>query len=135
MQEIERGNLNGNETCKILEGALLPMLEKNIDTVVLGCTHYPFVIPLIQEIVGEKVRVIDPAPAVAKQIKRLLEAGGMKSPTSTRGDVKFYTSGEPEALKSLLPKLLGEDGKVERVEWLYDSRIKSSSSRKRIGTM
>jgi len=117
VQQIEQGNLDGDETRRILEDALLPMLEKDIDTVVLGCTHYPFVIPLIEEIVGEKVRVIDPAPAVAKQVKRLLEAGGMKSQLSARGDVRFYTSGDRESLKSLLPKLLGEDGVVERVEW------------------
>ena len=118
VQEIERGNLNGIETRRILDNALLPMLEKNIDTVVLGCTLYPFVIPLVQEIVGEKVRVIDPAPAVAKQVKRLLEANGMKSPMSARGEVKFYTSGELTLLKSILPKLLGEDGVVDRVEWV-----------------
>jgi len=118
VQEIEHGNLDGEKTRHILEEALLPMLEKNIDTVVLGCTHYPFVIPLIERIVGEKVRVIDPAPAVAKQIKRLLEAGGMKSQVSTKGNIQFYTSGDPESLKSILPKLLGEVGKVEKVEWI-----------------
>ena len=125
VQEIERGNLDGDETRRILEHALSPMLEKNIDTVVLGCTHYPFVIPLIERIVGDakRVRVIDPAPAVAKQVKRLLEAGGMKSPVSARGEVKFYTSGNSESLKSILPKLLGEDGSVERVSWLNDSQI------------
>jgi glutamate racemase len=52
------------------------MLAQGIDTVVLGCTHYPFVIPLIQEIVGPGVRVIDPAPAVARQVGRVLEAMG-----------------------------------------------------------
>jgi glutamate racemase len=124
VQQIEWGNLNGSETRKILESALHPMLEKNIDTVVLGCTHYPFVIPLVQEIVGEKVRVIDPAPSVAKQAKRLLEAGGMKNDSSARGDVKFYTSGSPDALKSLLPVLLDENGDVERVEWINDSEIR-----------
>jgi glutamate racemase len=124
VQEIERGNLDGDATRKILDDALLPMLEKNIDTVVLGCTHYPFVIPLIEQIVGKNVRVIDPAPAVAKQVKRLLEAGGMKSPLSAQGEVRFYTSGESEAFKSILPKLLGEDGVVERVEWLSDTKIK-----------
>jgi glutamate racemase len=119
VQQIEEGKLNGPETRRILEEALLPMLEKNIDTVVLGCTHYPFVIPLIQEIVGDaaRVRVIDPAPAVARQVKRLLEAGGMKSQSSERGEVRFYTSGDPESLKSLLPVLLRESGMVERVEW------------------
>jgi glutamate racemase len=127
VQEIERGNLEGAETRKILENALLPMLEKNIDTVVLGCTHYPFVIPLIQEIVGDarRVRVIDPAPAVARQVKRLLEAGGRKSQSSEREAVRFfYTSGNPEALRSLLPLLLGENGKVEKVEWLSDSTLR-----------
>ena len=123
VQQIEQGNLNGSETRKILESALHPMLEKNIDTVVLGCTHYPFVIPLVQEIVGEKVRVIDPAPSVAKQAKRLLEAGGLKSDSSMLGEVKFYTSGSPDALKSLLPLLLGEDGDVKRVEWINDSAL------------
>jgi glutamate racemase len=120
VQQIEQGNLEGTETQRILENALLPMLENNIDTVVLGCTHYPFVIPLIQEIVGENVRVIDPAPAVARQAKRLLEAA-MKSPSSERGEIRFYTSGDPEALESLLPMLLRESGKVEKVEWLSDT--------------
>ena len=135
VQQIEHGNLNGRETRKILEDALRPMLDKNIDTVVLGCTHYPFVIPLIEEIVEEQVRVIDPAPAVAKQVKRLLEAGGMKNDSSARGDVKLFTSGDPNVLKSLLPVLLGEGGgalslskwEVERVEWMGDSVIASEA--------
>ena len=123
VQQIEQGNLDGGETRKILEDALLPMLEKNIDTVVLGCTHYPFVIPLIQQIVGDKVRVIDPAPAVAKQVRRLLEAGGMMSDAKSRGETKFYTSGDPEVLKSMLLVLLGESGTVEKVTWLNDLRV------------
>ncbi|MFZ5885382.1 MAG: glutamate racemase [Chloroflexota bacterium] len=125
VQQIEQGNLNGGETRRILENALRPMLAKNIDTVVLGCTHYPFVIPLIQEIAGEKVRVIDPAPAVARQVKRLLEAGGVRNASTERGEARFYTSGSPEALKSLLPVLLGESGAVESVEWVDDVSVKA----------
>ena len=124
VQEIEKGKLNGGETRRILQDALQPMLKENIDTVVLGCTHYPFVIPLIQEIVGENVRVIDPAPAVARQVQRLLEAGGMKNESNVRGFVKLYTSGEPAALRSLLPSLLGEDGEVIKVEWMGDSEVR-----------
>jgi glutamate racemase len=128
VQQIERGNLNGEETRRILEDALLPMLEKNIDTVVLGCTHYPFVIPLIQQLVGDakRVRVIDPAPAVAKQAGRLLEARGMRNETESKGDVRFYTSGDPNALKTLLPSLWGEDGEVSAVEWLSDSALRTN---------
>ena len=124
VQQIERGNLSGKETRQILEDALFPMLEKNIDTVVLGCTHYPFVIPLVEEIVGGGVRVIDPAPAVAKQTGRLLEARGMKNRSESKSKIEFYTSGSTEELKSLLPKLLGESGEVRRVEWLNDVQIK-----------
>ena len=124
VQQIEQGHLDGEETRRILEDALLPMLEKNIDTVVLGCTHYPFVIPLIQRIVGDNVRVIDPAPAVAKQTGRLLETKEMRASSESKDEVNFYTSGNPAQLKSLLPKLLGESGEVERIEWLEDLQIK-----------
>ncbi|MFZ5857434.1 MAG: glutamate racemase [Chloroflexota bacterium] len=117
VQEIEKGNLEGEETRRILESALLPMLEKNVDTVVLGCTHYPFVIPLIERIVGESVRVIDPAPSVAKQAERLLEANGTRNLSTSRGRVEYYTSGDAAAVESLLPKLLGESGKVEQLVW------------------
>jgi len=136
VQQIEQGNLNGAETRKILEDALHPMLEQNIDTVVLGCTHYPFVIPLIEQIVGENVRVIDPAPSVAKQAQRLLEAGGALNESESKGRVKLYTSGDASVLKSQLPLLLDEDGaalsvskwEVERVVWVDDSKIKVFSS-------
>ncbi|MFN8405685.1 MAG: glutamate racemase [Anaerolineales bacterium] len=123
VQQVEQGNLGGSETRRILNDALTPMLEQNIDTVVLGCTHYPFVIPLIQEIVGEKVRVIDPAPAVARQVERLLEAGWKKSQMSARGKIQLITSGNPAALQSLLPKLLREGGEIIRADWLNDTKI------------
>ncbi len=122
VQQIEQGNLDGAETRQILEGALRPMLEKNIDTVVLGCTHYPFVIPLIERIVGGSVRVIDPAPSVAKQAERLLDAAGTRNP-SGRGRVRFYTSGDAASVESLLPKLLGESGEVARLIWIGDTRL------------
>ncbi|CAG1013716.1 glutamate racemase [Anaerolineales bacterium] len=121
--QIEKGELDSVTTRAILEDALHPMLEKNIDTVVLGCTHYPFVIPLIEQIVGKNVRVIDPAPAVAKQAKRLLETAGIKNQTWGRAHIRFFTSGTPPEMKSLLPVLLGETGEVESVAWKNDCEI------------
>lgn len=123
VQQIEHGDLDGRSTRKILEDALFPMLRKNIDTVVLGCTHYPFVIPLIQEIVGGKVRVIDPAPSVARQAKRLLEAQGLLNPSDARAGIRFFTSGDALAMESMLPMLLGEVGAVKSVRWESDSEI------------
>ncbi len=126
VQEIEQGNLDGEAPRRILEEALLPMLEKDIDTVVLGCTHYPFVIPLIQRIVGDGVRVIDPAPAVARQTTRLLEATGMRNRSGEQGAIRLFTSGEPARLRFLLPTLLGEMGELEKVEWVSDQIVKAA---------
>ncbi len=122
VQQIEVGNLNGSETRRILEDALHPMLKKNIDTVVLGCTHYPFVIPLIQDVVGDKVRVIDPAPAVARQVKRLVEAGDQLN-QSGGGNLRFVTSGEADPARRILSTLLGIDSDVKSVRWQNDRTI------------
>ena len=132
--QIEAGQLDTPQTRRILEEALHPMLAQGIDTVVLGCTHYPFVIPLIQLIVGPAVRVIDPAPAVARQVGRLLEARGLYSsltlaPFPLEGEnsgadrkpplapAEFLTTGEAAGLRSMLPRLLGEDGEVRQLHW------------------
>ena len=125
VQQIETGNLEGDETRKILESALHPMLEKNIDTVVLGCTHYPFVIPLIESVVGDKVRVIDPAPAVAKQVKRLLEASGRLNQSERNGDIRFITSGDAGSVESSLRLLLRLEQGVETVTWKNDREIQA----------
>lgn len=123
VQQIERGDLDGPRTRAILESALGPMLEKNIDTVVLACTHFPFVIPLIEQIVGRNVRVIDPAPSVAKQAQRLLEAAGTLNLSEGEGRVRLYTSGEAAKVESLLPKLLGEVGEVSHLKWEGETRL------------
>ena len=125
VSQIEKGELNSADTRAILEDALLPMLDasRNIDTVVLGCTHYPFVIPLIEQIVGKNIRVIDPAPSVAKQVNRLLEAAGMQSQAQGHASVRFFTSGNPSEMKSMLPVLLGESGDVELVIWKNDREV------------
>lgn len=115
VQQIEAGELDTLKTRVILEDALLPMMAEGIDTVVLGCTHYPFVIPLIQEIVGPAVRVIDPAPAVARQVGRLLPTNSPPGQAGELAKVRFLTTGDPAQLRKLLPRLLGEGGDVERL--------------------
>jgi glutamate racemase len=124
--QIENGALESEETYRILEEALKPMLEQGIDTVVLGCTHYPFVIPLIQRITGPDVRVIDPAPAVARQVQRLLVANSFLdlNPTAP-GDfirtpmhlLQFFTTGDPARLERMLSVLLGEISPVDGLRW------------------
>lgn len=121
VNQIERGRLDEPETRAILEDALRPMLAQGIDRIVLGCTHYPFVIPQIESIVGEGVRVIDPAPAVARQVRRVLEQHSLiREPQ--RGEqvdpeTRFLTSGDPPILERLLFELLGIRRQAERVTW------------------
>jgi glutamate racemase len=118
VKQIEAGQLDAPETRQILERALLPMLENGVDTVVMGCTHYPFVIPLIQEIVGPAVQVIDPAPAVARQTTRLLESRGLlHSSCAQPASAQFFTTGDPYRLIEVLPTLLGEARAVKYAVW------------------
>lgn len=122
VSQIEQGDLEGERTREILEKALSPMLAAGADTIVMGCTHYPFVIPLIQKITGPDVRVIDPAPAIARQVQRLLSANGLLCPGPGRGEVEFLTSGNPETFHRLIVQLLHEDHPVEKVAWV-DSQL------------
>lgn len=117
VEQIEAGALDSLKTRQILEDALSPMLEAGIDTIVMGCTHYPFVIPLIEDITGPDVRTIDPAPAIARQTRRLLKQQDLLNPSNKKGQMKFFTSGDPAALIALLTQLLGESGPVEHVVW------------------
>ena len=117
VSQIEKGDLDGPQTRAILENALLPMIEKGIDTVVLGCTHYPFVIPLIKQIVGPNVRVIDPAPAIARQAKRLLDEHGWLANDSQPGSLRLITTGDASALSRNLPLYLGYTHEVESLTW------------------
>lgn len=125
--EIEAGHLNGPKTREILERALRPMLQQGVDTIVMGCTHYPFVIPLIEEIAGPKVQVIDPSPAVARQAKRLLENRGWlvtEPDCICRNEkhvdcVRFFTTGSLEQWIGKIPPLLGEKHPMQIAHWHY----------------
>ena len=132
--QIEKGDLDTPATRRILEQALTPMLADGIDTIVLGCTHYPFVIPLIQEITGPSVRVIDPAPAIARQVQRLLVASNLPDldfntvPDQSRNIqhlLHFTTTGDASRLENMLPRLIGEHSPVERLIWQSGQLIAS----------
>jgi glutamate racemase len=117
VMEIDQGNLETPRVYSILEKALRPMLAEGIDTVVLGCTHFPFVIPAIKTIVGPGARVIDPSPAVARQVERLLTANELRNTTQRSGQVHYFTSGNPAQLGQLLPRLLTGQEVVLKLAW------------------
>lgn len=121
--QIEAGEANSPETRRILQSALVPMLAQGIDTIVLGCTHYPFVIPLIQEIVGPGVRVIDPAPAIARQTKRVLERQTTRNPTSEPGGIAYATSGSPRKLREFIHRVWAAEAICTPAQWTPDGRL------------
>jgi glutamate racemase len=121
VEQIEAGQLDHPKTYKILASALEPMLKAGIDTIVMGCTHYPFVIPVIQSITGPNVHTIDPAPAIARQTHRLLKQRSLLNNADSNGQLQFYTSSDPSSLEGLLPQLLAETGRISQVVWDRDS--------------
>ena len=118
VEQIETGYIDDPKTRKILENALEPMLAEGVDEVVMGCTHYPFVIPIIQDIVGEGVRVIDPAPAIAKQAGRMLEDFDLMMSEENSAQYYYLTTGNPEKMSVMLKSLLNSDGPVGRLIWI-----------------
>ncbi|MEW5987980.1 MAG: glutamate racemase [Chloroflexota bacterium] len=103
---IEAGRVDTPETERLLRSRLEPMLAAGVDTLILGCTHYPFVIPLIQRVAGPGVTIIDPAPAVARQTRRVLAEGDLWTTSAAPGRLRLYTSGDPGRLADLAGRFL-----------------------------
>jgi len=119
VEAVEEGEIAGPRVRRIVEEAVEPLLAEGIDSLVLGCTHYPFVLATIREVCGPGVEVLDPAPAVARQVARVLAERGV-SPVpglGVPGTVVCFTSGPQEGLRRLLPSLLGEPAGVLEVAW------------------
>ncbi|MFZ0597343.1 MAG: glutamate racemase, partial [Flavobacterium sp.] len=101
VQLIEDGNLNSPEMTQLLESYLQPMIDANIDYLVLGCSHYPYLIPQIKKILPEHIQIIDSGEAVARQTQNVLrEKVGFTDTQNT--DPLFYVNSNPEVLKSIL---------------------------------
>ena len=105
---IERGELDAPETKALIRQYTAPLLAEGADTIVLGCTHYPFVKHVIQEIVGDKITLIDTGAAVAKQLKRQLEEKGLLSSGQQKAEVTFWTNSEAENAVQVTEKLWGK---------------------------
>ena len=89
---VERGVLDGPEVESRIRACIAPMLEAGADHIVLGCTHYPFLQPVIERLAGPGVTVVNPAPAVAAQALRLLQETKKTEPSTREGSVRYYYS-------------------------------------------
>ena len=105
VQLIENGDLDSPEMKELLESYLLPMVEKNIDYLVLGCSHYPYLIPQIKKIIPPSIEIIDSGEAVAKQTKKILEEQQLLDDSNNNASQIFYTNSNPEVLKKIVKPL------------------------------
>ena len=98
---VEKGSLNSEETRNLLLRLLQPMIAKGIDYLVLGCSHYPYLIPLIKEILPEGVQIIDSGEAVAKQTKAVLQNAKLLSDRLEKDSI-FFSNKNPKVLDDLV---------------------------------
>jgi len=117
VEVVERGDLHSTEARRLVEHYNAPLLAAGADTLILGCTHYPFLAPLIREVVGEKITLVDTGAAVARELKRRVEtelprslplppgAGGGGGKISNHPAESFYTSGDAEQATRIMSSL------------------------------
>ena len=99
---IENGAMNSIEINKLLHVYLEPMIAANIDYLVLGCSHYPYLIPQIKKILPKEINIIDSGEAVARQTKNVLsERNGLNNEKNTAKAI-FYSNSDPKVLKAIL---------------------------------
>ena len=119
---VEQGELESPDCDARLMGYLKPMLAAGADTIVLGCTHYPFVIESIRRLVGPSMAVVDPAPAVARHLADVLAREGLLAPAE-RGPLepasryRFATTASPSDFNRALSRLVGVSSSSQALIW------------------
>jgi glutamate racemase len=111
VERVESGDLAGPATRALVERYVAPLLAHGVDTLVLGCTHYPFLRPLIAEAAGARTTIVDTGPAVAQQVARVAAQRGLPQGC---GRIRFWTTGDAEQVRAAA-RLLGEEAVVESV--------------------
>jgi glutamate racemase len=114
VEQVEKGELSGEGTRSRVEKCIRPLLESGADILVLGCTHYPFLSEVIREVAGPAVTVIDPAVAVARELRRVLQAAGLLCWNGHQGTERFWTSGPAEGVP-VIARLWTKDVDVQRL--------------------
>ena len=110
---VEKGNLENPEIERILERHLRPLVEENVDSIALGCTHYPFLRNKIKKIVGKKVMVVDSGGAVARRLKEVLTNNNALS--GEKEFEKYYTTGDKNKFEIVAQELMGRKIEAEHV--------------------
>jgi glutamate racemase len=114
VEHIEAGDLQGEHVRALLQDYATPLIERGADTLVLGCTHYPFLRPLLSEIVGPEVALIDTGAAVARRTREVLDARGLLRMAGA-GQEQFWSSGDLAIAERVIGHLWGQPVVVQRL--------------------
>lgn len=114
---IQNGSLFDEETMAMARAYCAPLKKADVDTLILGCTHYPLVSPMLQRILGRDVRLVSGGHAVAAAVQRTLEGAGIARPDGGEGSYDFICTGDTEAFRAVGTRFLQMPlGEVERVD-------------------
>lgn len=105
VERVEAGELASADTRSLVEQYVRPLVEQGADTIVLGCTHYPFLSDAIQAAAGPGVTVIDSAVPVARELRRRLEVDGLLAPGGQAGSEQFWTTGPSGQVQAVVAQL------------------------------
>ena len=105
VERVEQGDLDSDVTRGLVRRYVEPLLARGVDTLVLGCTHYPFLRPVIEATAGPHVTVIDPTHAVARELRRRLDGAGLLAAHSRPGTERFWTSGDVGRVRPVIAQL------------------------------
>jgi glutamate racemase len=111
---IEQGHLDGGLLAARVEALTEPLREARVDTVVLGCTHYPFVADALRRALGPGVEIVDSGPAIARRLEQVLGEGGRGAAPGS-GSLRVWTTGEPGAVRPVVDRLWGAAVDLDRV--------------------
>ncbi|MNP48763.1 Glutamate racemase [compost metagenome] len=112
---IEQGDLHSPALRQLLQGYVAPLLAAGADTIILGCTHYPFLKPLLKQMIPDDISLIDTGAAVARQLQRLLAERELLAAGPARA-AQFWTSADPVHFTNILPILWNNAGVVRSFE-------------------
>lgn len=124
VEQVELGELDSAKTRELIVRFTAPLLARGVDTLILGCTHYPFLAPLIREVAGNGIVLVDTGAAVARQLQRRIQIelperakpiGAAQDKPGGKHEARFFTSGDPAQASPIMSALWGESVSAEKL--------------------
>ncbi|MCS7251559.1 MAG: glutamate racemase [Anaerolineae bacterium] len=134
VEQVEAGLLEGEEAEARIRAHLDPVIQLGADVLVLACTHYTFLAPLIRRVAGPGISLVDPARAVARRATEIWRAqirrakGTIYREASSRPHA-FFTTGDPQRFREQLRRLIGQDGPVEQLDWDTEGTLRKATGK------